>query len=341
MTVNVYGEEIDPELHEQLTSEYLNNEIERGAIITLIRHLGAMTAESLAERTGLPQDRVLQHLLRMKRSELLVITGETHGYLLYDIPRTPSESEITFETVSALALQLAQAKTDLATILKDLKAQDIGTLSGALEIFSRARDRLEKVTISGSIINKEGLVAIEEKIRSAVIMTTRTRARLPSTRPKVTIEDLVDVDVPTVLEEYESQMGYTPLLGFGTINWDDSKCLGCKSCEIICPEDAIKLKPIIDTPRIFELDEATLEQTPVNRLLFYQTVRNLAVEKASQNIHLEREAPGFGTVETDLYLCIGCRSCVRRCPGPAEGALDLELKWTLPEVIRQITTQTQ
>ncbi len=341
MTVNVYGEEIDPEAHEELTSAYLNNEIERGAILTLIRHLGAMTAEGLAAKTGLPQDRTLQHLLRMKRSELLVILGESHGYLLYDVPRTPSEAEITLETVSSLALQLAQANSDLDTLLKDLKAQDIGTLAGALEVFSRARDRLEQITISGSIINEDSLVSIEEKIRSAVIMTTRTRARLPSTRPKVTIEDLVDIDVPTVLEEYESQMGYTPLLGFGTINWDDSKCLGCKSCEIICPEDAIKLKPIIETPRMFEMDEAALEQLPVNKSLFYQTVRNLAVEKASQNIHLESEAPGFGTVETDLYLCIGCRSCVRRCPGPDKGALELELKWTLPEVIRQITTQSQ
>lgn len=341
MTVNVYGEEIDPSTHEKLTAEYLNNEIERGALITLIHHLGAMTAKGLAEKTGLPQNRVLQHLLRMKRSELLVITGETHGYLLYDVPRTPTESETTLETISTLALQLAQAKTNLGAIMSDLKAQDIGNLANALEVFSRARDRLQRVTISGAIIKENDLIAIEEKIRSAVVTTTRTRARLPSTRPRMTIEDLVDIDVPSVLEEYESQMGYTPLLGFGTINWDDSKCLGCKSCEIICPEDAIKLKPVLDTPRIFEIDDESMKGLPVNKSLFYQTVRNLSVKKPSQKIQLAAEAPGFGTVETDLYLCIGCRSCVRRCPGPGDGALELELKWTLPEVIRQITAQTQ
>ena len=93
-------------------------------------------------------------------------------------------------------------------------------------------------------------------------MAYRTRTRLPSTRPKVTIDDLVNVDVPSVLDEYRSQMGYAPLLGFGNINWDQSKCLGCKSCEIACPEDAIELKPIIELPSIFEFSEESLDTLP-------------------------------------------------------------------------------
>ena len=46
----------------------------------------------------------------------------------------------------------------------------------------------------------------------------------------------------------------------------------------------------------------------------------------------------FGAVEVDLWLCVACRTCVRRCPGPEGGALELELKWSLPEVVKHITS---
>jgi ferredoxin len=135
-------------------------------------------------------------------------------------------------------------------------------------------------------------------------------------------------------------MGYAPLLGFGTIEWEQSRCLGCKSCEIACPEDAIELKPRIEICKFFEISEEALAQLPSNRLLFYKTVQNLAAIKPSQDIPLKKEAPGFGSVEVDLWLCVACRTCVRRCPGPEGGALELELKWNLPEVVKHITSSS-
>ncbi len=336
---NVYGEKLDPEFYEAMMSNYLDSELERGTILVLIRELGAMTAKDLADRTPIPQDRILQHLLRLKRDELLTLAGESHGYILYDVPRTPSESELTLQTAGTLALQLAESGTELKEILEDLKPQDIGRLAGAFEAISKARDRLEKITVDGAIVGEAILRNVEESAKSAVMLTYRTRARLPSTRPKVALDELTDVDVPSVLEEYRSQMGYAPLLGFGTINWEISKCLGCKSCEISCPEDAIKLQPKIEIPKFFEISDESMKQLPVNRALLYSTVRNLAVSRPSRDIILEKEAPGFGSVEVDLWLCVACRTCVRRCPGPEDGALELELRWSLPEVVRQITTK--
>jgi len=133
-------------------------------------------------------------------------------------------------------------------------------------------------------------------------------------------------------------MGYAPLLGFGTIEWEQSRCLGCKSCEIACPEDAIELKPRIEIHRLFEISDDALSQLPSNRSLFYKTIQNLATTKPLKEIHLEKDAPGFGTVEVDLWLCVACRTCVRRCPGPEGGALELELKWSLPEIVKHITS---
>ena len=336
---NVYGEKLDPEVYKTMMDSYLDNELERGTMLILIRELGAMSAKDLAEKTKIPQDRVFSHLLRMKRDELLLLAGEEHGYVLYDVPRTLSEVEIATKTVSDLALKLSSARIVLESVLGDFKAENIGKLATSLETFSKARDKLEKVTVKGSVIAESVLEGVEDKVKSAVAMTYRTRAKLPSTRPKVTIEELMDVDVPSVLEEYRSQMGYAPLLGFGTIEWEQSKCLGCKSCEIDCPEDAIELKPVIDVQEFFELSEEAMKNLPVNKALFYQTVRNLATKKPVERIRLANEAPGFGTIEVDLWLCVGCRTCVRRCPGPENGALELVLKWNLPEVVKQITSE--
>jgi ferredoxin len=335
---NVYGEKLDPEVYQIMMDTYLDNELERGTILILIRELGALTAHDLAERTNIPQDRILSHLLRMKRDELLTLAGESHGYLLYDVPRTPSEAEIAIQTASNLALQLSEAKVELQRILSELKAPDIGNLANSLEVFSKARDTLASVRVSGAVIDETKVNEVEESIRSAVLLTYRTRAKIPSTRPKVTLKDLADVDVPSVLDEYRNQMGYAPLLGFGTIEWEQSRCLGCKSCEIDCPENAIELKPRIEIPKFFEISEEALSQLPSSRSLFYKTVQNLATVKPSKDISLENEAPGFGSVEVDLWLCVACRTCVRRCPGPEGGALELELKWNLPEVVKHITS---
>jgi ferredoxin/DNA-binding MarR family transcriptional regulator len=333
---NVYGEKLDPEVYQTMMDTYLDNELERGTILILIRELGALTTHDLAERTNIPQDRILRHLLRMKRDELLTTAGESHGYILYDVPRTPSEAEITIQTASDLALQLSEAKAELQRILSELKAPDIGNLANSLEVFSKSRDKLATVRVSGAVIDETTLNEVEDSIRSAVLLAYRTRAKIPSTRPKVTLEDLVDVDVPSVLDEYRNQMGYAPLLGFGTIEWEQAKCLGCKSCEIDCPENAIELKPRIEIPKFFEISDEALSQLPSSRSLFYKTVQNLAKVKPSKDISLEKEAPGFGSVEIDLWLCVACRTCVRRCPGPENGALELELKWNLPEVVKHL-----
>jgi ferredoxin len=334
---NVYGEKLDPETYEKLMDTYLDNELERGMILVLIRELGAMTAHDLAEKTHIPQNRVFQHLLRLKRDELLAIGGEAHGYVLYDVPRTPNEVEITIRTVSGLAFQLANATSELKAILNNLRADDIGRLATSLDTFSKSCDKMTKIKVGGSVVAEPLLKNVEGKIKSAVLLAYRARARFPSTRPRVTVDELMDVDVPSVMDEYRDMMGYAPLLGFGTINWDSAKCLGCKSCEISCPEHAIRLKPIVDVPNFFDFSEEALKLLPVNKAMFYRTVRNLAATKPSAGAGLGSAIPGFGKVEVDLWLCVACRTCIRRCPGPNGGALDLELKWSLPEVVRQIT----
>lgn len=337
---NAYGEKLDPEVYDKLMETYLDNELERGMILVLIRELGALTAHDLAEKTHIPQNRVFQHLLRLKRDELLTIAGETHGYVQYDIPRTPNEAEVTVRTVSGLAFQLTNAQSDLRSILDNFRPDDIGRFASSLDVFSKSCDKMAKTKVSGTVVAEPVLKEVEGKIKSAVLLAYRARARIPSTRPRVTVEELTDIDVPSVMDEYRDMMGYAPLLGFGTIDWAQAKCLGCKSCEISCPEHAIKLKPMMDIPKFFEFSEEDLKLLPANKATFYRAVRSLATAKPSGSIELKESSPGFGKVEVDLWLCVACRTCIRRCPGPESGALDLELKWSLPEVVRAMTAQS-
>ncbi|MFO7837118.1 MAG: 4Fe-4S dicluster domain-containing protein [Candidatus Thorarchaeota archaeon] len=337
--LNVYGEKLDEEVYKRMMSNYLDNELERGTLLILIRELGAMNAEELAERTGIPQERVFSHLLRMKRDELLTLSGERDDYVLYDVPRTPTEAETTMRTVTILASELASAREQIQEIMEDLTARDIGRLTNSLDAFSKARDKMSTIEVGGSVVAQEMLDGVEDKIKSAVSLAYRTRAKIPSTRPKVTIEDLMDVDVPSVMDDYRDQMGYAPLLGFGNIHWNMARCVGCRSCEISCPEDAIELLPVIETPKIFEFSDEELDTLPSNKARFYRTVRNLAKQKPATDINLKRKTPGFGKVEVDLWLCVACRTCVRRCPGPEDGALDLELRWNLPDVVQQIKSK--
>ncbi|MGM0687441.1 MAG: 4Fe-4S binding protein, partial [Promethearchaeati archaeon] len=292
--LNVYGEKLDEEVYKRMMSNYLDNELERGTLLILIRELGAMNAEELAERTGIPQERVFSHLLRMKRDELLTLSGERDDYVLYDVPRTPTEAETTMRTVTILASELASAREQIQEIMEDLTARDIGRLTNSLDAFSKARDKMSTIEVGGSVVAQEMLDGVEDKIKSAVSLAYRTRAKIPSTRPKVTIEDLMDVDVPSVMDDYRDQMGYAPLLGFGNIHWNMARCVGCRSCEISCPEDAIELLPVIETPKIFEFSDEELDTLPSNKARFYRTVRNLAKQKPATDINLKRKTPGFG-----------------------------------------------
>ncbi|MHA2022843.1 MAG: FAD-dependent oxidoreductase, partial [Candidatus Thorarchaeota archaeon] len=100
MDVTVYGERIDPEATKPMMKKFLQDEVERGAILALVREKGALTSKDLTEQTGISQDRVFLHLVQMKRNEDLVTVGEKHEYMLYDVLRTQTEAEITIQTVS-------------------------------------------------------------------------------------------------------------------------------------------------------------------------------------------------------------------------------------------------
>ncbi|MEM2141756.1 MAG: 4Fe-4S dicluster domain-containing protein [Candidatus Thorarchaeota archaeon] len=336
---NVYGQKLTKEQYEKILDTYLSNEFERGLLLVLIREHGPSTAKELAQLSKIPQDRVFRHLLKMKRDELLTTVGESHGYVIYDVPRTPSEAEIVIKLVSEVAFPMMSAVSNIGKVIVSLGPENVGQLATDLETVSKARDRLSKARVGGVVIGDALLSDIEPTLKSAVAAAYQTRSHIPSTRPKISVNDLKEIDVPTVMDEYRNMMGYAPLIGFGTVKWDYRRCIGCKTCELSCPEDAIYLRPEVDVARFFEISEDDIKKLPANKALLYRVVRGLAVTKSSETVRFDSDKPGFGTVTTDLWLCVACRTCVRKCPGPEKGALDIELKWNLPEVVNHLLAE--
>jgi predicted ArsR family transcriptional regulator len=69
----------------ELTNVIRESKRERNAISTQLEAKGPLTIPELAEVTGLPADKVLQHILVMMRSGQVAEAGEKDGGYTYDV----------------------------------------------------------------------------------------------------------------------------------------------------------------------------------------------------------------------------------------------------------------
>jgi len=71
----------------ELTNAIKENKRERKVISTELDARGRLTIPELADATGLPADKVLQHILVMMKSGQVVEAGEKDGGYAYDVKR--------------------------------------------------------------------------------------------------------------------------------------------------------------------------------------------------------------------------------------------------------------
>ena len=74
----------------ELTNAIRENKHERKAISTQLNARGALTIPELADATGLPADKVLQHILVMMKSGQVVEVGEKDGGYAYEVKHSES-----------------------------------------------------------------------------------------------------------------------------------------------------------------------------------------------------------------------------------------------------------
>ncbi len=136
-------------------------------------------------------------------------------------------------------------------------------------------------------------------------------------------------------ENYSSYIEPDEIIGFGTIESDEKKCISCGKCERVCPEDAALLEKTWNLPILFEMKDEEIESLPENRKEIINVIKKMAKKKPSP-ITLPNEILGFGKSTFNPVKCIACKECLEKCPNDA---IKFDEIWNVPEIVKTISVQ--
>jgi len=77
--------EIDEERYRQVVDSIMQDEIERHMIIGAIKEKGPLTVEELSQSTGLQPNRVMQHIIALRRNGIINEAGQKNRQYLYHL----------------------------------------------------------------------------------------------------------------------------------------------------------------------------------------------------------------------------------------------------------------
>ncbi|MEM3041854.1 MAG: hypothetical protein QXG97_07530 [Nitrososphaerota archaeon] len=77
--------EIDEKRYEQVVDSIMEQEIERHMIIGAIREKGPLTVEELSQLTALPPNRIVQHIIALRKNGVIAEAGERNRQYLYQL----------------------------------------------------------------------------------------------------------------------------------------------------------------------------------------------------------------------------------------------------------------
>jgi coenzyme F420-reducing hydrogenase delta subunit/NAD-dependent dihydropyrimidine dehydrogenase PreA subunit len=126
------------------------------------------------------------------------------------------------------------------------------------------------------------------------------------------------VPVPEGLEE------------FGRIECDIRKCIGCKKCGEVCPEEAIDFVREFDLPTILQTVKGNEEGKTTKRYLLYETLAKLAVKPPSKAILAPEGMDEFCKLQYNPRKCVVCEKCVKICP---EKVISIVKEVDLPTIL--------
>ncbi len=115
---------------------------------------------------------------------------------------------------------------------------------------------------------------------------------------------------------------------FGSVKYDESKCIACLTCYENCPLGAYDVERKFDLSMIKKID---LSKTYWKRAIIYQLIMEIAVKDLEGYVEVPEGLPGYGSVKHNEDLCISCRKCVDLCP---TGALSFECEFDMKKIWR-------
>jgi len=75
--------EIDEERYRQVVDVIMRDEIERHMIIGALKEKGLLTVEELSQLTGLQPNKIIQHMIALRRNGVITEAGEKNRQYLY------------------------------------------------------------------------------------------------------------------------------------------------------------------------------------------------------------------------------------------------------------------
>ncbi len=120
------------------------------------------------------------------------------------------------------------------------------------------------------------------------------------------------------------------LKGFGTVIYENEKCIACGSCTRMCEDEAIILENTFDLNSLKNLPEDT---NAINRALLSEFINKLKTKEPEKPIKVPEGLQGIGTINLSLSRCIFCKECVRICKYEA---LSKKNEWDLKAILEEI-----
>jgi DNA-binding transcriptional ArsR family regulator len=77
--------EIEEEKYRQVVDSIMQAEIERHMITRALKEKGPLTAEEIAQLVGLQPNKIVQHLIALRRDGIMNEAGERNGQYLYQL----------------------------------------------------------------------------------------------------------------------------------------------------------------------------------------------------------------------------------------------------------------
>jgi F420-non-reducing hydrogenase iron-sulfur subunit len=117
---------------------------------------------------------------------------------------------------------------------------------------------------------------------------------------------------------------------FGRIEYEATKCIGCKKCKDKCEEQAINFQRDFDLPKIVHTKELAKDAKITKRGLLYLTIANLAIKQPVASILVPEGLDEFYQMQFTPEKCVACEKCVEVCP---EKAITLVKEIDFPKII--------
>ena len=253
---------------------------------------------------------------------------------LFDIPRKVSVQQKFMRTFFVNLLKFI----DLS---KDLKEKSVKLKENLFEVNEIA------ISAKGSLLeiqnlqyHKQDLLKEEpiEVIKEINVLTDKfldLRSKVKVGKKEIDFSKLVPIKITKVDENYSSYIEPDEIIGFGTIESDEIKCISCGKCERVCPENAAILEKTWNLPILFDMKDEEIDSLPENRKEIIHLIKKLAIKKPS-SITVPTEILGFGKSTFDPVKCIACKECLNQCPNDA---ISFDEIWNVPEIIKKLSVQ--